>query len=53
MDALERLGLANEAGQGVDRMMFDMKKCSYDYPEFEEREGSFLVRLRLSSSHDQ
>jgi ATP-dependent DNA helicase RecG len=46
MDALHRLGLVEEAGQGIDRMFAEMAEALLDPPEFEEREASFVVRLR-------
>lgn len=46
MDALHRLGLVEEAGQGIDRMFTEMEDALLDPPEFEEREASFVVRLR-------
>jgi ATP-dependent DNA helicase RecG len=46
MDALHRLGLVEEAGQGIDRMLTEMEDALLDPPDFEEREASFVVRLR-------
>jgi ATP-dependent DNA helicase RecG len=46
MDALHRLGLVEEAGQGIDRMFTEMEHALLDPPDFEEREASFVVRLR-------
>lgn len=46
MDALQRLGLVEEAGQGIDRMIREMEDALLDPPEFEEGDASFLVRLR-------
>jgi ATP-dependent DNA helicase RecG len=46
MDALHRLGLVEEAGQGIDRMFTEMEDALLDPPEFEEREASFVVRLK-------
>lgn len=46
MDALQRLGLVEEAGQGIDRMITEMEDALLDPPEFEERDASFLVRLK-------
>jgi len=46
MDALHRLGLVEEAGQGIDRMFDEMEHALLDPPDFEEREASFIVRLR-------
>jgi ATP-dependent DNA helicase RecG len=49
MDGLQRLGLVEEAGQGIDRMIAEMEDALLDPPEFEERETSFVVRLRGTS----
>ena len=49
MDALQRLGLVEEAGQGIDRMIAEMEDALLDPPEFEERSTSFVVRLRGGS----
>ena len=49
MDALQRLGLVEEAGQGIDRMIAEMEDALLDPPEFEERSASFVVRLRGGS----
>lgn len=49
MDGLQRLGLVEEAGQGIDRMIAEMEEALLDPPEFEERETSFIVRLRGTS----
>jgi ATP-dependent DNA helicase RecG len=46
MDALHRLGLVEEAGQGIDRMFTEMEDALLDPPEFQEREASFVVRLK-------
>jgi ATP-dependent DNA helicase RecG len=46
MDCLQRLGFVEEAGQGIDRMISEMEEALLDPPEFEERDASFLVRLR-------
>jgi ATP-dependent DNA helicase RecG len=46
MDALQRLGLVEEAGQGIDRMITEMEDALLDPPQFEERSASFVVRLR-------
>ncbi len=46
MDGLQRLGLVEEAGQGIDRMISEMEDALLDPPEFEERDTSFMVRLR-------
>lgn len=46
MDALQRLGLVEEAGQGIDRMFTEMEDALLDPPDFEERDASFVVRLR-------
>jgi ATP-dependent DNA helicase RecG len=46
MDALQRLGLVEEAGQGIDRMIAEMEDALLAPPEFEERSTAFLVRLR-------
>lgn len=56
MDALQRLGLVEEAGQGIDRMFAEMEDALLDPPEFEERDASFVVRLRgtsLSTAEDR
>jgi ATP-dependent DNA helicase RecG len=50
MDALQRLGLVEEAGQGIDRMIAEMEEALLDPPEFEERSASFVVRLRGGSA---
>jgi ATP-dependent DNA helicase RecG len=49
MDALQRLGLVEEAGQGIDRMIAEMEDALLDPPQFEERSSSFVVRLRGGS----
>ena len=49
MDALQRLGLVEEAGQGIDRMITEMEDALLDPPEFEERSASFVVRLHGGS----
>jgi ATP-dependent DNA helicase RecG len=49
MDGLQRLGLVEEAGQGIDRMIAEMEDALLDPPQFEERSSSFLVRLRGGS----
>jgi len=49
MDALQRLGLVEEAGQGIDRMIAEMEDALLAPPEFEERSVSFVVRLRGGS----
>lgn len=49
MDGLQRLGLVEEAGQGIDRMISEMEDALLDPPEFEERDASFVVRLRGTS----
>lgn len=49
MDGLQRLGLVEEAGQGIDRMIAEMEDALLDPPEFEERQTSFIVRLRGTS----
>jgi ATP-dependent DNA helicase RecG len=49
MDALQRLGFVEEAGQGIDRMFREMEDALLDPPQFEEREASFVVRLRGTS----
>lgn len=49
MDALQRLGLVEEAGQGIDRMITEMEDALLDPPEFEERSAAFVVRLRGGS----
>lgn len=49
MDGLQRLGLVEEAGQGIDRMISEMEDALLDPPEFEERDASFIVRLRGTS----
>ncbi len=49
MDVFERLHLVEEAGTGIDRMIQEMEDALLDPPEFEERESSFLVRLRGTS----
>jgi ATP-dependent DNA helicase RecG len=49
MDALQRLGLVEEAGQGIDRMIAEMEDALLDPPQFEERSASFVVRLRGGS----
>jgi len=49
MDALQRLGLVEEAGQGIDRMLSEMEDALLDPPEFLELDSSFLVRLRGTS----
>jgi ATP-dependent DNA helicase RecG len=46
MDCLQRLGFVEEAGQGIDRMITEMEEALLDPPEFEERDASFVVRLR-------
>jgi ATP-dependent DNA helicase RecG len=50
MDALQRLGLVEEAGQGIDRMIAEMEDALLALPEFEERSASFVVRLREAAS---
>lgn len=37
------------AGQGIDRMYREMEDALLDPPQFEEREASFVVRLRGTS----
>lgn len=49
MDALQRLGLVEEAGQGIDRMIAEMEDALLAPPEFEERSASFVVRFRGGS----
>jgi ATP-dependent DNA helicase RecG len=49
MDGLQRLGLVEEAGQGIDRMIAEMEDALLDPPQFEERSASFVVRLRGGS----
>lgn len=49
MDGLQRLGLVEEAGQGIDRMIAEMEDALLDPPQFEERDTSFVVRLRGTS----
>ena len=49
MDGLQRLGLVEEAGQGIDRMVQAMEEALLDPPEFVERSATFLVRLRGTS----
>ena len=49
MDGLQRLGLVEEAGQGIDRMFEAMEDALLDPPEFVERSATFLVRLRGTS----
>jgi ATP-dependent DNA helicase RecG len=49
MDGLQRLGLVEEAGQGIDRMIAEMEDALLDPPEFIERDSSFVVRLRGTS----
>jgi ATP-dependent DNA helicase RecG len=49
MEGLQRLGLVEEAGQGIDRMISEMEDALLNPPEFEERDASFLVRLRGTS----
>jgi ATP-dependent DNA helicase RecG len=49
MDALQRLGLVEEAGQGIDRMIAEMEDALLDPPQFEERSAAFVVRLRGGS----
>jgi ATP-dependent DNA helicase RecG len=49
MDGLQRLGLVEEAGQGIDRMIAEMEDALLDPPEFEERNTAFVVRLRGTS----
>jgi ATP-dependent DNA helicase RecG len=49
MDSLQRLGLVEEAGQGIDRMIAEMEDALLDPPQFEERSASFVVRLRGGS----
>lgn len=49
MEALQRLGLVEEAGQGIDRMYSEMEDALLDPPEFEERDSSFVVRLKGTS----
>jgi ATP-dependent DNA helicase RecG len=49
MDGLQRIGLVEEAGQGIDRMIAEMEDALLDPPEFEERDTSFVVRLRGTS----
>jgi ATP-dependent DNA helicase RecG len=46
MEALHHLGLVEEAGQGIDRMFSEMEDALLDPPDFEERDASFVVRLR-------
>lgn len=49
MDGLQRLGLVEEAGQGIDRMYSEMEDALLEPPQFEERSSSFLVRLKGTS----
>lgn len=49
MDALQRLGLVEEAGQGIDRMIAEMEDALLAPPQFEERSAAFVVRLRGGS----
>jgi ATP-dependent DNA helicase RecG len=49
MDALQRLGLVEEAGQGIDRMIAEMEDALLAPPQFEERSTAFVVRLRGGS----
>jgi ATP-dependent DNA helicase RecG len=49
MDGLQRMGLVEEAGQGIDRMFEAMEAALLDPPEFAERSATFLVRLRGAS----
>lgn len=49
MDGLQRLGLVEEAGQGIDRMISEMEDALLDPPEFLERDASFVVRLSGTS----
>lgn len=49
MDGLQRLGLVEEAGQGIDRMISEMEDALLDPPAFEEGDASFVVRLRGTS----
>ncbi|MGI8810545.1 MAG: ATP-binding protein [Acidimicrobiales bacterium] len=46
MDYLQRLRLAEEAGTGIDKMISEMEDALLDPPDFEERDGSFLVRFK-------
>jgi len=50
MDALQRLALVEEAGQGVDRMFAEMEAAFLEPPEFAERAASFVVTLRSRTS---
>ena len=45
MDALALLGLVEEAGTGIDRMIEALDDALLVPPRFEEREASFVVRL--------
>jgi ATP-dependent DNA helicase RecG len=45
MDGLQRLGLVEEAGQGIGRMISEMENALLSRPQFVERETSFVVRL--------
>jgi ATP-dependent DNA helicase RecG len=45
MDAFYKLGLVEEAGQGVDRMFREMEAALLDPPKLEERGNSFIVRF--------
>ena len=46
MDTLGRLGLVEEAGTGIDRIYEALDDALLVPPEFEERDGSFVVRFR-------
>jgi ATP-dependent DNA helicase RecG len=46
MDAFYKLGLVEEAGQGIDRMFREMEDALLDPPEFQERGNNFIVRFR-------
>jgi ATP-dependent DNA helicase RecG len=45
MDAFYKLGLVEEAGQGIDRMFREMEDALLDPPEFQERGNNFIVRF--------
>jgi ATP-dependent DNA helicase RecG len=47
LDALHRMGLAEDLGRGIDRMEDDMVAGLLQLPEFEDDQSFFTVTLRL------
>ncbi len=46
MESFQQLGLVEEAGEGIGRMYQALEDALLAEPEFEERDGSFVVRFR-------